>query len=783
MSTCHRRSNSSQSSTNKPNILTSPLSHKKTSSSIQFIQKALNPLSIPSHRLPFKKPPKVVLLFLLLVALLTFLLTNSTPTQTKKYTKPTSTPNVTDISTLHLFPPSVIAEYLPYYFNNSLYHEYIDENNNTQGIPTVISTSIGYSLSTFHLKKTWPEVRYFNQALLMVMSQQNGTLQKSILPDGSIVPLNNESVCSSTVSAVEIMRELLLPVPSKTNAFIEKCSSGCIQNKCAATCTQCTLLTYLKYVSGYISYEKSIIHVVGDEVVPQVQTLESKDIPILYITAKTTIEQPITILYNHDANETLGSIRTWLSILAEIFKANIMKKTAQHMKYVWNFLTKKLGQRPNRIILYGKGAGCGPVLYLAHKLQKKSTKDKEHPFDRAAGIILVNAIVETNSLCFSCVSLAQVKKITSPVILVSSTACTNRQALLTLANSFQFTRGIHFLKSATLDFEDECLEEMCIRLNKFIITLFPEYKDVFSGEELLKRKPVEMYLDPIDAIRNFLQRHKLGHLTENMVSFGYLSIDDLLTMDQIDIDGFGFDEDVGKKLLDAINKEKESLGHINKSLDSVGDTTQPQPNSEQSYDDVITRSNLSNDRKLPPPIIITTTPQPSSMIGSQLNNYNSQDNAPDNEVESQQNTKSDTSPNYDYHRQSLPNFRDTPIQVKDLCEQSHPINAQLPPPVSQSIKELSHRQSNSRKPIRLDQTSIKELSRMNELEINIQIENEEINNVRFKRSNETISKRSFSTGTTTVTDTPETSFLLPGFTISKRDNRSMSTSQPPSQQS
>ncbi|KAL7722794.1 SAM domain-containing protein [Entamoeba marina] len=534
---------------------------------------------------------------------------------------------------------------------------------------------------------------------------------------------------------------------------------------------------------------KSIIHVVGDEVVPQVQTLESKDIPILYITTKTTIEQPITILYNHDANETLGSIRTWLSVLAEIFKANIMaweypgyskgsrysdEKTAQHMKYVWNFLTKKLGQRSNRVILYGKGAGCGPILYLAHKLQKKSTKDKEHPFDRAAGIILVNATVETNSLCFSCVSLAQVKKITSPVILVSSTACTNRQALLTLANSFQFTRGIHFLKSATLDFEDECLEEMCIRLNKFIITLFPEYKDVFSGEELLKRKPVEMYLDPIDTIRNFLQRYELGHLTENMVSFGYLSIDDLLTMDQIDIDGFGFDEDVGKKLLDAINKEKESLSHINKSLDSVGDTTQPQPNSEQSYDDVITNGNLSNDRKLPPPIVITTSPQPSihSVSTKQITNiYSSQDNAPNDEVESQQNTKSDTSPNYDYHRQSLPNFRDTPIQVKDLCEQSHPINAQPSPPVSQSIKELSHRQNNSRKPIRLNQTTIKELSKMNELEISIQIENEEINNVRFKHSDETDSKRSFSTGTTTATtatNTPETSFLLPGFVVTKK---------------
>jgi predicted nucleic acid-binding Zn-ribbon protein len=54
-----------------------------------------------------------------------------------------------------------------------------------------------------------------------------------------------------------------------------------------------------------------------------------------------------------------------------------------------------------------------------------------------------------------------------------------------------------------------------------------------------------------------LKQFGLEEITENMIAYGYLSVEDLLTIEQIDIDSFGFDEEIGKKLLESVQKEKE----------------------------------------------------------------------------------------------------------------------------------------------------------------------------------------------------------------------------------
>ncbi|ELP84806.1 hypothetical protein EIN_283420 [Entamoeba invadens IP1] len=303
------------------------------------------------------------------------------------------------------------------------------------------------------------------------------------------------------------------------------------------------------------------------------QKIDFKNIPILYIQTKTTVVQPITILYNHDANESLPQIKDWISVLAEIFKANIIvweypgytkgstysdQKTASHIEYVWRFITKKLGQSPNRVILYGKGAGCGPTLYLAYKIQKQLKTGSDIVQERLAGIILINPQIQNSSLCFSCVTLQQVKKITTPIIFISSTACNNQVDLVKLSSSFQFTRGVHFLKSDTLDFEDERLDEMCYRLNKFIITLFPEYKDLFTGAELEKHKPVELFTDPIETVRHFLKKDNLDDLTEHLVTCGYMCYDDLMYIEKYDIDGLGLSPEIGDRLFALIEKERSA---------------------------------------------------------------------------------------------------------------------------------------------------------------------------------------------------------------------------------
>ncbi|ELP92762.1 hypothetical protein EIN_371740 [Entamoeba invadens IP1] len=295
--------------------------------------------------------------------------------------------------------------------------------------------------------------------------------------------------------------------------------------------------------------------------------IDTKNIPILHIKPKSTVTEPYTILYNHDANECLSDIKSWLSCLAEIFKANVVAweypgytvgssysdtKTASNIETVWRFVTKTLKQSPSRVILYGKGAGVGPTLCLAYKIQKHSKG-----LDKLAGIVLINPQVEKGSLCFSCVTIPQVKKITAPVMFISSTCAENKDDLVNLSACFQFKRGIHFLKSETTDLEDEKLDDLCYRLNKFIVTLFPEYKDVFSGAELEKRKPAEIYTDPIEAIRAFMKKEGIEEVTDKLVQFGYLNINDIVYIEQFDIESFGFSKDISDKLWDVVQRKKK----------------------------------------------------------------------------------------------------------------------------------------------------------------------------------------------------------------------------------
>ncbi|BFU25172.1 hypothetical protein EHI8A_064130 [Entamoeba histolytica HM-1:IMSS-B] len=489
--------------------------------------------------------------------------------------------------------------------------------------------------------------------------------------------------------------------------------------------------------------KRSSVLLTKETKMPELQKINQKNIPILYVQTKTTILQPITILYNHDSNETLASIKDWLSVLAEIFKANIVaweypgytkgshysdEKTANHIEYVWKFITKQLHQSPSRIVLYGKGAGCGPTLYLAHKIQKSIKPENERGIVRLAGIILINAQVEKNSLCFSCVTLQQVKKITAPIIFISSTACNNREELLKLTSSFQFTRGIHFLKSDSLDFEDEKLDEMCYRLNKFIITLFPEYKDVFNGNELQKRKPAELFVDPIETVRKFLKRIGLEQLTEQFIGFGYLSVENILSMDQIDIDSFGFSPEISKKLAEEIKKERlnQTSNHSECSIPLTSKSAEipdlKKSNESKTYlEEDVDKNDL-------PEIPIEVVQIETDLFENNLS-FDKEEKSKEKEPKC---NKSERMKLKEKYRQSLPEVPDYISNIISLSQSSEPFQQihqkkleQVPKvpsiEINSSIKELSSRRFSSRKAVRLDQKTIKKLNEISTLQIQLSI--------------------------------------------------------------
>ena len=303
-----------------------------------------------------------------------------------------------------------------------------------------------------------------------------------------------------------------------------------------------------------------------------------KDIPALwYKASKTTTNQhePVTLLYFHDYNEDLGLISQSLKVLCETMHCNILafeypsygiyeqnysdETLANNSDYVYSYLTMILKKQPDHVIFVGKGIGAAIALKLA------STKKSKRKVV-ASGVILISPKMDPSSFGKGIFENKKtIKNVSIPVFCLSGSLDKNCCDLKKLQNLVKSPHDFVKIEGASDDLEDLYFGEYTETLSSFIVKLFPEYSHLFSGKELENAKPNQFKESPIEIVTSFLKQLHLEQYTEMFICFGYISIDDIMSMQDEEIDMIGMEEKDSNILKEYMKKKRLQVNRFSRS--------------------------------------------------------------------------------------------------------------------------------------------------------------------------------------------------------------------------
>lgn len=227
---------------------------------------------------------------------------------------------------------------------------------------------------------------------------------------------------------------------------------------------------------------------------------------------------------------------------------------------------------PNRIVIYGKGAGCGISLYLAYKLTR-IVEDKNDTYAFPAGMILVEPIINFSFGFKELVNKSKVKKIITPAIVVVGTDADANESIVQLYKVLQSQQGFYSIESDK-NFEVTNTDDLFKCICQILKELFKSESKQFDAQHVeskIQMKP-KCYTNPKDQLTAFLKPYHLDHLVDTMISNGYTGIDILKTMTMMDIQTVTQDEKEQKELETAIKNLRD-----NGYTEVVTSTTQTTP--------------------------------------------------------------------------------------------------------------------------------------------------------------------------------------------------------------
>ncbi|KAL7717156.1 SAM domain-containing protein [Entamoeba marina] len=303
----------------------------------------------------------------------------------------------------------------------------------------------------------------------------------------------------------------------------------------------------------------------------------SGSIPALWFKiSKPSINiKPITILYFHDGGEDLGNIRESIHLLSETYFANVLaieypsygiysnqsisdEKLAKEIEFVYLYLIGV--KKGTRILLMGKGIGCSFVFYLTHYLYKTIDKRKQQGGKRGTEIIEA-VILHNPKMSFNLFSssyfenLKMIKTNEYKTYLFFDETSKYLAETKKIAHALKQLKRFEEVRFTPYSNELSQFAEYIDNLQVTVLELFPEYTSVFDGSLIQKMKPKFYQNNPFEIISDFLKKKNLHHLTDVLISFGYISVEDLLYMNKSEIDALGIDDNEKDLLFQFIQSE------------------------------------------------------------------------------------------------------------------------------------------------------------------------------------------------------------------------------------
>ncbi|KAL7715931.1 Serine aminopeptidase S33 domain-containing protein [Entamoeba marina] len=252
-------------------------------------------------------------------------------------------------------------------------------------------------------------------------------------------------------------------------------------------------------------------------------------------------KHPVTLIYFHSAEENLPQTIKWLEELSMTLKLDVLSfeypsyfdehdsynenKLNDFSEATYNYVNKQIGRKPSEIVLYGKGSGCGPTLYLAYT----------HREDEIGGIVLVNPTIHLSNLSKSLFDKpARMKKIKCPVQIVCGELLPEKNQAKKLYSLFVNRYDFIKISTATMNLEQSHTDQLTEALIPFLCWVHPALESIFSGDALTHKKP-EVYENPFDVVKNYLSLGGFEDMTELLISYGFNTIEDIKKMTNEDI--------------------------------------------------------------------------------------------------------------------------------------------------------------------------------------------------------------------------------------------------------
>ncbi|KAL7717523.1 Serine aminopeptidase S33 domain-containing protein [Entamoeba marina] len=332
---------------------------------------------------------------------------------------------------------------------------------------------------------------------------------------------------------------------------------------------------------------------------PNTFFIDGTKIPLMLFKPRN-IANPVTIIYSHHSSESFAIIRDWLSLLSAVLKATIIAwEYPGYCEENPKFTTAAVKRNvKKKIVLYGKGAGCGVALYLAYKhmlLTKKVTQN-----NTLAGLFLVDPVVDYEFDGKEFINEKRLKKITSPTVFIVRD---NVEPTIRDMYSLLQTQSGFFEMAPDKNFEIVHMDEIIGCLASLFRIVFPNDKETFNINvinEKIRTKP-KNYSSPLETLQKHLSTANLHHLAEKLIGFGYTSPEELQLLTKHDISSITTDEMEQEKLLEIAQQRHKDITiaeteKINKVPPVV--VTSPQQNSRQNQ-------SITSPRAVLPPISIS----------------------------------------------------------------------------------------------------------------------------------------------------------------------------------
>ncbi|EMD43125.1 hypothetical protein KM1_008520 [Entamoeba histolytica HM-3:IMSS] len=326
-----------------------------------------------------------------------------------------------------------------------------------------------------------------------------------------------------------------------------------------------------------------------------------KDIPALWfkcsMKSSTSIE-PVTIMYMHDCGEDLGLITSSLELLTETMHCNILafeypsyglfdqpysdELLATNAEYVYSYITSILHKPTSRLILCGKGVGAAVSLMLA---SKKKTKKNE---TIAAGVIMISPKMDPSTFGKGIFENAKmIKMVKIPVFAIYGQQDRFAGGMKKLQSIIKNAQDFICIPEASDDIESSYYNEYSETLSSFIVKLFPEFSLLFNGAELEKMKPNKYNDSPIEVMKKLLTPLGLEQYAEVFICFGYISQDDLFSMDDEELAMIGLPSEDLSKLKEFLKKKRSNSSHAMDKRIRGGSMNGPNPITPDLTNDII----------------------------------------------------------------------------------------------------------------------------------------------------------------------------------------------------